>query len=250
MKKLFIDIIAGGLIGKFDDAWTEPIRITAFVLSVILIILSSYLLGSLNFAIIISHKKYKQDIREFGSNNAGMTNMMRTYGNKAAAWTLIGDALKAAVSCIIAYLLIGRFGAFIAGLFCVLGHVFPIFYKFKGGKGVVTAGVAILMCNPLVFLVLITVFVILVAAFRYISLGSVMSVLLYPIVLDRLDRIIFKTEGSIGTVFAVLITILIVYKHWENIKRLFQGKENKFSFKKSVKSAPETSDKDENKTEN
>ena len=239
MKTFFLT----GFVGKYlvDHAGQigDGVKIAWIVASVVIISVCAYLLGSLNFAIIISGKQYKQDIRSFGSKNAGMTNMMRTYGKKAAGLTLLGDALKAMVSCLIGYAFIGQYGAYIAGLFCILGHVFPLYYHFKGGKGVVTAAITILMCNPFVFLILFTIFVLLVLFTKYISLGSVMCMLLYPIVLDRVERSRFLNDNpppaSPYILFAVLMTILIVFKHWENIKRLFHGKENKFSFKKSVK---------------
>ena len=155
-----IEFIMYGLVVKYMYLWNETTRVVVYALAAAGVITAAYLLGSLNFAIIISAKQYKQDIRNFGSNNAGMTNMMRTYGRKAAALTLIGDALKAVVSCVIGYVVLGQFGAYMAGLFCIVGHIFPLYYKFKGGKGVVTAGVTILMCNPLVFLIVITIFII------------------------------------------------------------------------------------------
>ena len=240
-----IEFIMYGLVVKYMYLWNETTRVVVYALAAAGVITAAYLLGSLNFAIIISAKQYKQDIRNFGSNNAGMTNMMRTYGRKAAALTLIGDALKAVVSCVIGYVVLGQFGAYMAGLFCIVGHIFPLYYKFKGGKGVVTAGVTILMCNPLVFLIVITIFIIIVLFTRYISLGSVMSMLLYPLILDRIDRLFpimgkyEGVEGSIGVIFAVIMTVLIVFKHWSNIKRLLNGTESKFSFKKSVKTNKE-----------
>jgi glycerol-3-phosphate acyltransferase PlsY len=121
-------------------AANETRAMLLFICAAVLCMTVSYLLGSLNFAIIISGKTYRQDIRNHGSKNAGMTNMMRTYGKKAAALTLLGDMLKAVVSCLIGYALIGQLGAYIAGLFCMIGHIFPVFYRFKGGKGVACAG--------------------------------------------------------------------------------------------------------------
>ena len=242
----FIEFIMLGLVGKYMYQWGETTRVVVYALAVVGVIAAAYLLGSLNFAIIISSTQYKQDIRNFGSNNAGMTNMMRTYGRKAAAFTLIGDALKAVVSCVIGYVVLGQIGAYMAGLFCIVGHIFPIYYKFKGGKGVVTAGITILMCNPLVFLIVITIFLIIVAFTKYISLGSVMSMLLYPLILDRIDRLVpiwgkyEEAEGSIGVIFAIVMAILIVFKHWSNIKRLLDGTESKFTFKKSVKTVKES----------
>ncbi|MBE6550033.1 MAG: glycerol-3-phosphate 1-O-acyltransferase PlsY [Ruminococcaceae bacterium] len=226
-----IDIIQNGIF--FSDGVMDSIPL--WVLGIVVSMVVPYLLGSLNFAIIISAKQYKEDIRSYGSKNAGMTNMMRTYGKSAAALTLLGDALKSVVSCIIGYLMLGYLGCYIAGLFCVIGHMFPVFYRFKGGKGVVTGAMAILMSDPIVFAIVLLIFIIIVVFTKYISLGSVMSVLLYPFLLDR----ICKLRGYVCpyTIFAFLIMILVLIKHYENIKRLFQGKENKFSFKKSSDAA-------------
>lgn len=218
-------------------------------LAFVAIILCAYLLGSINFAIIISGKKYKDDIRSHGSKNAGMTNMMRTYGKGAAALTLGGDALKAVIACIIGYLVMGQFGAYAAGLFCMLGHVFPLYYGFKGGKGVVTAAATVLMTDPIVFLILITLFIIMVAIWRYISLASVTCIGLYPLILSFTSKLATQIATgepriSIGISFAVLMAVLIIGKHWQNIQRLREGTESKFSFKKSVK-APKNKSEDE-----
>lgn len=220
-------------VGPMDDTLFFVITALCYLVT----ILCAYFLGSLNFAIIISGKQYRQDIRDFGSKNAGMTNMMRTYGKKAAGLTLLGDALKAVLACLIGYTLLGQMGAYIAGLFCIIGHMFPVYYRFKGGKGVVTAAITILMCNPFVFLILFVMFAIIVLISKYISLGSVMCMLLYPIILDRIDR--FFYGGAPYVWCAALMTVLVVVKHWENIKRLASGKESKFSFKKSVKAPSE-----------
>lgn len=236
-------IFTNGFVGDyFLNGPDGTLPLVLFVISVAIVIISGYLLGSINFAIIISGRKYKQDIRDHGSKNAGMTNMMRTYGKKAAGLTLLGDALKAAVACLVGYVLLGSLGAYIGGLFSIFGHVFPIFYGFKGGKGVVTAAVTILMCNPIVFLIVLLIFVIIVLFTKYISLGSVVCVMLYPLLLDAINRI-FTGRSSPFVIFAMITAVLIVYKHWSNIKRLAAGQESKFSFKKSVK-APEDSSKD------
>ena len=225
----FLKGFVGNLLSNPEHSFSTPIFITIFIASLVVIAISSYLLGSLNFAIIISGKQYKQDIRSFGSKNAGMTNIMRTYGKKAAGLTLLGDALKSMVSCLIGYAIIGQLGAYLAGFFCILGHIFPIYYRFKGGKGVVTTAVAILMCHPLAFLILLVIFLIIVLCTKYISLGSIMCVLLYPVILS------WFPSGRTFAVFAVLTAVIVVFKHWENIKRLRAGTESKFSFKKSVK---------------
>ncbi len=224
-----------GFLGKLINSNAESggnIQWILLIVGVVLCAVIPYLLGSINFAIIISGKTYKQDIREFGSKNAGMTNMMRVYGKRAAGLTLLGDALKAVVAGFFGYAVLGQLGVYIAGTACVVGHMFPIFFKFKGGKGVVTTAVTVLMCNPFVFLILFVLFVIIVAGTRYISLGSVMCMLIYPFLLSGIDT--WLNGYCPYVLFALLTAVLVIYKHKENIKRLRQGKESKFSFKKSV----------------
>lgn len=225
---------------SLSEGWVMALTLIATVIC----IAAPYLLGSLNFAIIISKTKYKSDIRNYGSGNAGATNMMRTFGKSAAGLTFLGDALKAFLSGIIGYLALGQYGAYIAGLFCILGHMFPVYYKFKGGKGVVTAAISILMCNPLVFLILLVIFVIIVVFTKYISLASVMCMLLYPVILDRMEKWMNDGTGAY-VIIAMVNAALVIFMHRENIKRLWQGKENKFSFKKSVK--PSDADKSSDK---
>ena len=213
-------------------------------LSVILCMATGYLLGSINTSIIISRLLFGEDVRNYGSGNAGMTNVLRTYGKKSAALTLLGDVLKTVIA-----IVIGRFigfpimfaaikgeiayGVSIAGyitaLFCVIGHTFPIYYKFKGGKGVLCAAAAIAMLSPFTFVWLLIIFVIIVAGTKFVSLGSVIAVMLYPILLDRIEG------TSIVTVIAFLIMAIVVYNHRENIKRLLEGKENKLSIGKKDK---------------
>lgn len=227
-----------GFLGKYINglATTDLGKVLGILIAgMVAIFVAGYLLGSLNFAIIISGRTYKQDIRNFGSKNAGMTNMMRTYGKKAAALTLLGDAMKAVVAGLIGYAVLGQLGAYVAGLACVVGHMFPVFYKFKGGKGVVTAAISILMCNPFVFVIVIVLFVIIVAMTKYISLGSIMCAFIYPFILNAVDG--FMYGGCPYVAFALIISVLLIYKHKENFKRLRAGTESKFSFKKSV--APE-----------
>ena len=224
------DFFSSGIVGKFYFD-----NVPVMVLSALAVMICAYLLGSVNFAIIISGKKYHEDIRSHGSKNAGMTNMMRTYGRSAAAFTLLGDAAKAIISCLIGYGVWGQLGAFIGGLFCILGHVLPVFYHFKGGKGVVTAFATVLMCDPFVFLILLGLFILIVLFTRYISLGSVMCMMLYPVLHYKVYHAMAMSSPYV--LFTVFIGVIIIVKHWGNIKRLVQGKENKFSFKKSVKAS-------------
>lgn len=186
----------------------------------------SYLLGSINFAVLISKKKFNEDIRNYGSGNGGMTNMMRTYGRGAAAMTFVGDMAKAFVAVWLGITLYGIIGGYVGGLFCIIGHCFPVFFHFHGGKGVATAAMTILCLSPTVCLVLFIIFVIIVAGYKYISLGSVMCMLLYPVILSMMKGTGFWNIG------AVLISLIIIFMHRENIKRLFRGEENKFEFRK------------------
>ncbi len=210
----------------------------------------AYFLGSLNFAVIISKVKFHEDIRQYGSGNAGMTNMLRTYGKAAAAFTLLGDAAKAAVSVMVGTMLCGEAGAYIAGLCCVLGHSFPAYYGFKGGKGIVVTAVTILCLDWLAFLILFAIFVLLVATTKYLSLGSIIGMLLYPLMLNRMYPYTHggMSEGAVPAIVSIINAALVIWLHRENLKRLWQGKENKFSlskkdkFKKEAKSS-ESEDK-------
>ncbi len=223
-----------GIIPQFMNGASPFFYYGFLILGVLLVAITSYLLGSLNFALILSKKMYGQDIRKFGSNNAGTTNMMRTYGKKAAFLTILGDIAKGIVA-----VLIGRFamgvmlGGYVAALFCVIGHIFPLFYGFKGGKGVATAAATILMLNPVVFCFIIIVFILTVVCTRYISLGSVLAAALFPLLT------FYSTMPSVfmfrGFAFlcSFLMAVLVIAKHHQNISRLAHGTESKFSFKKS-----------------
>ena len=211
-----------------------PLVFAAFA---IICIVVPYLLGSLNFAIIISKIRYGQDIRNYGSGNAGMTNMLRTYGKGAAVVTLLCDMLKAVVSAALGSALLGlTFGGYMAGFFCMLGRMFPIFYKFKGGKGVASTAAMILVLNPPVFVLLLFVFAVIVIGTKYVSLASIMSVLMFPVFLHRIDIIIedvfYKKLGIMwgpDVLFAVAIAFMVVFMHRSNIKRLLEGTESKIS---------------------
>lgn len=209
---------------------TDTASSAILILLTLLCIAVPYLLGSVNFALVISKVFYRDDIRKYGSGNAGMTNMLRTYGKGAAAATLLCDMLKSVLSVLFGSFLLGTtFGGYLAGMFCVIGHIFPVFFKFKGGKGVATVAAMILVLDPLCFLLLAIIFVLLVAATRYISLGSIICMMLYPIITYKL-----ATHGSIGfpVLFAFIVAALIIFMHRSNIVRLRNHTENKLSFSK------------------
>lgn len=200
----------------------------------------AYLLGSVNFGIILSGHLFGDDVRSHGSGNAGTTNMLRTYGKKAAVLTLAGDVLKSVVAVMIARLVLGSTCGYVAGLFAVLGHAFPIFYGFKGGKGVAaTLGVALAL-NWAVALILSGVFLLLVASTKFVSLGSIIAAAFFPIVTDRMKGLVIPGAGQvpmIAPLITFLIAALVIWLHRSNLKRLFAGTESKLTFKK--KDSPE-----------
>ncbi len=241
----FSELMYKGYLGMYLEQKTTESGagfIAIITLGFLVISVLPYLLGSCNFAIIISKLFYHEDIRNFGSGNAGMTNMLRTYGKGAAAATLITDSMKAVVATFLGRLIFGIIGAYIAGLCCILGHIYPVFYKFKGGKGVVTAAITILMTNWKVGLVVLGIFVILVGFTKFISLGSVMGALIYPLILERMNRVERMPAPQIVMVFALAITVIVVLKHTSNIKRLIAGTENKLSFSKKDRKPTEGQD--------
>ena len=222
----FQEFLIHGFLGHY--AKHNLIGISYAIVTGLAIVLCTltYLIGSLNFSIIISKRYHNDDIRNYGSGNAGTTNMLRTYGRRAAVLTLVGDAIKAIVSSLYGYALLGFTGAYIAGFFCILGHCFPVYYKFRGGKGIVTVAFMILMLDPIVFTILFFIFFALVFATKMVSFGSVICVMLFPILLHRIEG------PGIPVIFAMLITLLVVFMHRENIMRIFHGEESKVDFSK------------------
>lgn len=209
----------------------------------IIIAIIAYLIGSVNFSIIISKKTAGFDVREKGSGNAGTTNMLRSVGKKAAAITLLCDILKGVISIGIA-IIIGKLWTDlnaelllqIAGIAVVLGHTFPIFFGFKGGKGVATSLGVLLMSNWQIGLICLVFALILMILTRMVSLGSCAAAVLFPVLtLFINDHYTVLTEGKSGSVYfiySVILAVIVLYNHRSNIKRLLNGTENKISFSK------------------
>jgi len=187
----------------------------------------AYLLGSISFAVLIVRRTTGTDIRTEGSGNAGATNVLRAHGKGLALAVAALDVAKGAAA-----VLLVRFAtadpryAAAAGFAAILGHVFPIFYGFRGGKGVATAVGAFLVLAPLATLVCVGVFVAVVAATRYVSLGSMLAIVLLPPVAGSL----FHASPPI-VVAAAATAVLIVLKHRENLKRLIRGTERRLGQK-------------------
>ena len=207
-----------------------------------IIAILSYLLGSLNFGVILSNTVKKEDVRDSGSGNAGTTNMMRTYGKTLGLLTIAGDILKVMVAIWIAFKImdVEELKATLdnasdypqvvlksfAGLFAVLGHIFPCFFKFKGGKGVATSGGMVIMIDWRIALILLVIFALTILITKYVSLGSILMAVFYPVFIG----IFYK--DIILVLIAMVFTIIVVVAHRENVKRLINHTENKIGQKK------------------
>ncbi|WP_423064073.1 glycerol-3-phosphate 1-O-acyltransferase PlsY [Candidiatus Paracoxiella cheracis] len=187
-------------------------------------IIIAYLLGSISTAVIVSKMLKLPDPRKEGSGNPGATNVLRLGGKQAAIYVLIGDALKGLIAVIIGRLLhVDGISLGFVALVAVIGHVFPIFFKFKGGKGVATSLGAILGLSFWVAIFLIATWVIVALIFRYASVAALITAIAAPIYM--------LIAGHGNYAFPVLlITVLIIWKHWENIDRLRKGTEGKIKF--------------------
>lgn len=196
----------------------------------------AYLIGSINFSVIFSKKMAGFDVREKGSGNAGTTNMLRSVGKKAAVITLIFDILKGVVAILIA-LFIGKIigsantSALVqtAGIAVILGHTFPIFFKFKGGKGVATSLGVLIMSNWQIGLICLVFALILIALTQMVSVGSIAAAVLYPVLTLFIPQN-YIAEGNY-LIYSILLAVLIIFNHRENVKRLLNGNENRISFK-------------------
>ena len=203
----------------------------------------AYCIGSLNISIFISKKMGGFDLREKGSNSTGATNVLRTLGKKAAAITLLFDILKGIVAIAIS-MIIGNIMEEtnrelllqIAGIAVVIGHTFPIFFGFKGGKGVATSIGILLMSNWKIGLICLVFALVLMILTRMVSVGSCAAAILFPVLtLFINDSYTILTEGKSGNtyfIYSVLLAVIVLYNHRSNIKRLLNGTENKLSFKK------------------
>ncbi len=217
-----------------------------YVLFAVIVGAIGYLLGSINTSIVTSKLIYHEDIRSHGSGNAGMTNMLRTYGGKAALMTLAGDLLKTVFAVLIGGLFLGLgyvggistgVGGYIGAFFAILGHVFPVYYKFKGGKGVLATATMALVLTPVPFIILFALFALIVWLSRYVSLGSICAAVLYPVLVNGYFEFVFPTVKihPIVALITILIAILVVWCHRSNIVRISNQTESKLSFSKKDK---------------
>ena len=205
----------------------------------IIVAIIAYAIGSINFSVIISRRIAGFDLRDKGSGNAGTTNVLRTVGKKAALITLVCDILKGIISIGIAYL-IGKIVKDvdsavliqIAGILVVLGHAFPIFFEFRGGKGVATSLGVLIMTNWQIGLICLIFALVIIVASRMVSLGAVGADILFPILtLFIKEHYIIPNGGIKYFVFSLIMALIVIFLHRENIKRIKTGNENKISLK-------------------
>lgn len=199
----------------------------------------AYLIGSINFSVIISRKMAGFDVREKGSGNAGTTNILRSVGKKAALITLICDIFKGIVAIILA-LIIGiifkkndtSILVQIAGILVVIGHTFPIFFEFKGGKGIATSLGVLIMVNWKIGLICLVFALAIMAISKMVSMGSIGAAVLFPILTLFINtNFIVESTGIKYFIFSLILAIIVIFNHRENIKRISNGNENKLNFK-------------------
>ena len=231
------EILTTGLVGKWGITYGMP----AFFLIMVACVAVSYLLGSINFAVVFSKAIRHDDVRTHGSGNAGSTNMLRTFGLKMALLTLFCDIMKGVIATFIGLLMMPYYTgfAYVCAFCCMFGHAFPVYYGFKGGKCVATFAGAALVLNPPVWILLVLSFVLIVYISRYVSLGSVICVAVFPLLINFIPFVTLTLDDGtvagtppVAIITSVLMAALVIILHRQNIVRLWQGKESKISFKK------------------
>ncbi|MBQ5584711.1 MAG: glycerol-3-phosphate acyltransferase [Ruminiclostridium sp.] len=209
-----------------------PVSVSDWILYFFMVLLLpaviAYFCGCFNGAVIVSKYILRDDVRSHGSGNAGLTNFYRTFGGPLTAVVILTDVLKAVVAVLVASALLGGtdFAKYWAGLFCLLGHMFPCMFHFRGGKGILSGGAIAIMIDWRVALVVWGGFLILAVATKYVSLGSCWAGASFPFATW------FVFWDPILLVLAAVMGGLILWKHRENIKRLLAGNESKFSLHK------------------
>lgn len=186
---------------------------------------ASYLLGSINTAIIYTCTVHRRDVRESGSKNAGATNAARVFGVKAGVITLAGDFVKTALALLLGSLLLGQTGVLVAAMACMIGHCFPVYYRFRGGKGVAVGAAIALLLSPRAFGVMLATFLLAFLFTHRISVCSMAGAIMFPVSL-----LVFGERDVLTLVCAGFVTAMVWLMHRENLKRLAAGTEPEFTF--------------------
>ena len=215
------------------------------VVACVLTALVGYLLGSILFGVLVSKSMFNDDVRTHGSGSAGMTNVLRNYGKLAAAITVLGDVGKSVAAANLGRILFASLigtdavlapvcGAYLAAIFCMIGHSRPLFFGFKGGKCVLVGAGAALSISPLICLVLLGVFFVQFAFSRIVSLGSIMVAALFPVVTFIYWLLLGANLPTLlfSTLCCVIMATMVIWLHRSNIERLKNGTEYRFGSKK------------------
>ena len=185
-----------------------------------------YCLGNLQSAVIVSKLQYRQDIRHFGSHNAGTTNMLRVYGSYPGIMTFVGDFLKMVISVLLGRAFMGTLGGYIAGAFTVIGHCYPYYADFRGGKGAASLLAFTWMVYPLAGLCVTATAVAAFFLWKRVSLSSLLGGLVFVILV-----LVFRRNDTALVIFAVLLYSFMCFRHKDNIRRLIRGEEPKLEIK-------------------
>jgi len=202
-----------------------------YLLSWLILLLLGYFLGCLNGSVMVSHFIIRDDVRQHGSGNAGLTNFYRTYGAKYALFVILFDMGKTVLACLLGGAMFGHLfgdrtlGILLGGLGCELGHMFPVFFGFKGGKGILSGGTLVWLLDWRMGLIAWGLFAVLWLVTKYVSLGSISATVSMPI-----TTYLFCGHSLLYTVLAVLISTLVLWCHRENITRLLRHEERKFQW--------------------
>ncbi|MBZ4666599.1 glycerol-3-phosphate 1-O-acyltransferase PlsY [Mahella sp.] len=188
-------------------------------------IIIGYLIGSISTALIVGRTLGRIDIRQYGSGNAGATNIARVLGKRAGAITLVFDLLKGVIAVLIGRWLGGQWGAVLAGMAAIIGHNWPVYFQFRGGKGVATTLGAALVISPLIGLLILLIAGVIILVTRYVSLGSIIAAIAYPIL------VLIISPDPWLILFSIFTCVMIIARHNSNIKRLLAGSESKLGEK-------------------
>lgn len=232
---------------------TDMQNFSHLIIPLLISALIGYLLGSISFAVILTKAFTKEDVRSHGSGNAGATNVMRVAGKKASALTFLLDFLKCAASVVIGYRIMlyacgqygvddsmARLGMYAAGFLCIMGHMYPLYFGFRGGKGVVTTAAMMCMLDWRVFLICLFTFSASFIWKKTVSLSSIVAAITYPFATFAITYFLDYCSGGfdlsyvvMATLVALLCCVVVTVKHKENIKRILKGEEKPISFKKN-----------------
>lgn len=192
-----------------------------------IVIVVAYLLGNISAGKLVAKHIGHVDISKVGSGNAGTTNVLRTLGWVPSVLTLVGDVLKAVVSALLGSAIAGETGMYLTGVAVMAGHIWPVLYNFKGGKGIAAAFGFIIFSDPVIAAILFVIQIAVIALTRYMSLASILSCVLYPVLM-----LVFRFGDTFSIVCAAIMCAMALFAHRSNMTRLINKNENRLDFKK------------------